>query len=160
MIKLDVKSLVKFGKKLDAMRSRVEDLSPVTAVFAEEMKSVIDDSFESGTSPTGKQWVRLKPKTQRQKAHLGFSATPLTRTGALRNRIATKGTKAGILAGISPTTPYGLMHQFGGGHVPARPFLPFDQGHKFIAKGPAKSFLVRLRKAVKKFITTGKVISG
>ena len=78
-------------------------------------------NFEVGGRPT---WVPLSPITVRIKGH----DRPLIHTGRLMNATGYRVIAGGVE--LYNNVPYGAVHQFGEGNIPARPWMvmqPMDE---------------------------------
>lgn len=90
-----------------ASRGAREVSAAATAVAAAK----IDQGFASGRSPDGAAWAATKSGNP-----------PLRRTGALQASARPRDTGRGLR--VRTSLPYAAVHQFGGRHTPARPYLP------------------------------------
>lgn len=135
---------------------RAADLSPVLAVIAEDLKTFVDDRFETSTDPTGAPWDPLAPATVA--ARRGSSAKPLIDTGTLRNSITTEFDALSILLGTN--VPYAGPHQFGTARIPMRPFFPVTEDGDPVAEGLAESEWIRFENMIADYIETGEITEG
>jgi len=156
-VRITARGLERKIADLEAMARRLSDLTPVTRVFAEELKTAVDRSFERSVSPTGEGFAPLLPATLARKARLGRSPKPLIGRGTLRNSVFARGETTTIRYGIGPTAQYGGYHQFGTPTLKPRPFLPVGRAGDFQARGPMQRFLARFKAAVTRYVKTGAV---
>jgi phage gpG-like protein len=139
---------------LDAMRDRLRDMSPILAVVGDDLKTFVDDRFDTSTDPKGSPWQPLAPKTIARRRQ--NSSKPLVDTARLRNSIAYRATPRTLSLGTN--TPYAGPHQFGAADIPRRAFLPFNAaGTDFEREGLAGVELERVIAAIKLYITDGVV---
>lgn len=83
----------------------------------------INNNFQASGRPL--PWAPLKMATLRRKILQGYSSKPLIRTGNLKRSITGKiEEKNKLIMGTSVT--YGRIHQYGGGHIPKRTYLLFQ----------------------------------
>lgn len=148
-------------KALDEVRRRLANLEPGLRVPAEIIKREIDQAFLGSRAPDGVAWAPLAPATLARKRAQGFSIKPLIRRGArgLRGQIVSRATQRGIRVGIGPLTPYGVFHQYGTVRIPARPFLPVrgtPSAPVLMTAGPMARALTEIRKAIVKYLLTGR----
>lgn len=111
---------------LSRLRRRLDDLSPVLADTAEHLLTVTEEAFEAQRSPGGKAWPDLAPATWRHKR----TSRMLYESGTLQGSLTPESDHHEARLGVNAAShgfPYGIVHQFGSRHVPARPFLPVDE---------------------------------
>ena len=159
---ITVKGMSAQLRRLTDAQKRVVDLSPVTKPFAEELRTIVSDSFQRQESPTGEVWPVLEDKTKEEKKKLGRSPLALIRSGKLSRSGVFQGKKTEIVFGIGADVTYGVFHQKLKGFasndsIPRRAFLPIDESGTFEERGNAGRWLKRFRAAVAKFVTTGRV---
>ena len=82
-------------------------------------------NFQQGGSLQTPTWAPLKPSTAKQKARLGYSATPLIRTGHYRQSF--RPFYDNDTAGTGSEVPYSKYHETGTKNLPQRAALPSDQ---------------------------------
>lgn len=140
-------------ERIGEITGRLRDLSPVLAIVAEDIKTLTDDSFQESRSPDGKRWKPLAPATIRQRRQ--GSSKPLIDTGTLRASISARAGKRTVRFGTN--VPYAPVHQFGGEHIPARPFLPVTPGGELMDTGPAGAEFDAIREAIVRYIQTGEL---
>ncbi len=80
-----------------------------------------EERFDKEIGPGGVPWVELQPETRARKRHSKI----LTETGRLRGSFNYQVSADELLFGTNVI--YAAIHQFGGEHMPARPFLGFDE---------------------------------
>jgi phage gpG-like protein len=79
-------------------------------------------NFQQGGSLQTPVWAPLKASTAKQKARLGYSATPLIRTGHLRQSF--RPFYDNNQAGTGSEVPYSKYHETGTDRLPQRAMLP------------------------------------
>ena len=132
---------------------RCANLLPVLQVLAQDLRTLIDDSFDQSRSPMGQGWEPLKPATIKRRRK--GSAKPLVDTGRLRNSIATRAKPKSIEFGTNVN--YAAAQQFGTEHIPDRPFLPVLPSGEFANAGPSAQWLREAEEAIATYIETGQL---
>lgn len=98
------------GKLSDLMGALAEafprDYAGAVSLVRQIANEERERCFDEARSPDGVPWAPLSPATVRQKQRRGYPASPLVRTGALREG----------------ETSYGLFQSRGTRTIPARPF--------------------------------------
>lgn len=150
---VSVKGLDEAIEYTDAVARRLRDMSPLTRVLAEDVKTLIDDSFAQSRSPDGSPWEALKPSTVKRRRQ--GSSTPLVDTGTLRGSVSARGTTTGVMFGAGAS--YAPFHQFGTRRVPSRPFLPVTPSGDFMRSGPAATELAAIKRAIVEYLKTGRI---
>ncbi len=120
----------------------MNDLTPAFRDIGESLLNSSRERFRTSTAPDGSRWLPLKPATlaararaaggsykkginrgryKKRAAQAVATAKPLIFSGALFGTLNYRATKDSVRVG----TPleYGATHQYGRGHIPARPFL-------------------------------------
>jgi phage virion morphogenesis protein len=153
---ITVRGLDESKRTDEAMAERTSNLTPVLQVLAQDLKTLIDDSFDRSRSPEGARWPPLKPATikrRRSGRGKGPRAKILVDTARLRNSVTTRALPRAIQFGTN--VEYAATHQFGRGPIPARPFLPIDPSGQFAVKGASGRFLEEMAAAIGEYIETG-----
>lgn len=152
--RITVRGLDEALRDLDDIQGRLNDMRPVMEVIGEDLKTFVDDRFDSSTDPTGAPWQPLKPATvKRRRAN---SAKPLVDTGNLRNSINYRPGPRSVQIGT--VVPYAPPHQFGTKHIPQRRYLPFTpDGSDFETQGLAGAELAHITDAISLYILTGRI---
>lgn len=108
--------------KLERMLDDLSQLPRKVAVeAAPQINALIQKQFAGGFDPYGRKWKGLAASTKKR----GRKNPPLTASGKLK-----KGTKTSPLSGgraglrIVVGRSYGIFHQTGTKHMPARKILP------------------------------------
>ena len=156
--------------RLEEMRSRIANLRPVMQVAVADTVTLIDDSFDSQTSPSGTPWDGLSDTTiaRRRKGKGEGSPRALIDTGRLRQSITGEATDKGFRFGTNVI--YGGAQQFGNpknrffgrqpAPIPARPFMPVEKsGSRFrlMSSGAAAAHWAQIRRMVAEYIRTGEI---
>jgi phage virion morphogenesis protein len=144
-------------RKIDAAHARLDDMTPILRVVAEDLKTLIDDSFDQSRSPSGVGFAPLKSATVKRRR--GGSSKPLVDTGTLRNSVSVRTTPKSVMFGTN--TPYAGFHQMGTARVVARPFLPVEGGSGgfvFMMTGPSADFVARAKESIVHYVKTGEVV--
>ena len=125
-------------KALGQLIRRLQDPRPALDEVGHAVKSNVDLTFRTGTSPYGVPWAPLSAVTKSRRRR--GSDKPLRDTGILANSISYNVLRKGVEIGTK--VRYAGTHQFGArqgqygrtkrggpipwGNIPARPFLPTD----------------------------------
>ncbi|SDE72425.1 phage virion morphogenesis protein [Desulfuromonas thiophila] len=124
------------NRQLQALASKVSDLSPVMAGLSEILLEEVRDNLANEHGPTG-PWPRLSPRTVLRRAlQHKWPGKMLQVSGALKNTLVPgHGARAAWVS--AGTRRYAAIHQFGGQAgrgrrvtIPPRPYL-----HRFIPAG-------------------------
>lgn len=164
-LRVRMRGMTKMEKRIEGAQQRMKDLSPALKVPAERFRALVDQSFRKSTGPDGKAWPKLDDRYAKRKAKQGYSSKPLIRRGArgMQGLIGIEATPTGVKLATSPLTPYAPVHQFGGGDVPRRPFLPVSGTPRRprIMDSPAvRKILDEMRARIEHYIVTGKSGTG
>ncbi|WP_069637334.1 phage virion morphogenesis protein [Campylobacter pinnipediorum] len=129
----DIKGFEILRKKLNKIASLGNNTTPLMHTIGNILTNSIEDSFENVSSPDGKKWKALKPSTIKDKAKHKKSDKILRRDGNLADKWVTKASNNSVK--VSNNTKftafaYGLSHQYGTKHIPARPFLPITKNNQ------------------------------
>lgn len=115
----------------DAITAGIEAWAPAAA---EALREAADSCFEREVDPWGAAWAPLAQVTINERNRLGQAGKILQRSGVLRRSLAgypvtpTSGVTRARVAPGGPSAVYAAVHQFGGEHTPARPYLPIRPG--------------------------------
>lgn len=152
---ITVRGLTEAVRDLDDVQGRLRDMSPVMRVIAEDLKTFVDDRFDTSTDPTGAPWAPLKASTLARRRN--GSAKPLVDTQVLRNSVNARPGRRSVQIGTN--VPYAGPHQFGSApHLPRRAFLPFtEDGTAFESRGLAGEELEAIVDAIADYIRDGRV---
>ena len=162
---VDFTGLEKLRLRVEGMRERAADLSPVLNRQAQTLAGVIDGAFKESKSPNGKAWAKLSDVTagRRRKG----SSKQLLDTGQLKLATFAIGGKGAITFGVGGVpAAFARVHQFGNpknrmynhppgakAPIPARPFLPLDSsGDGDFKAGAAKVWRERTLKRVAAYV--------
>ena len=126
-IQIDIKDK-RVKKAFAALIARGEDFTPLTEAIGNHLYILSEETFESTSSYVGVPWARLSDKTLKYKE----TDKTLYETGALRGSLTYEADRDSAIVGVNAypdgsSFAYPATHQFGSKHVPARPFLPFDE---------------------------------
>lgn len=141
--------------ELEGISDRTRDLSPVTEVLAQDLRTLIDDSFDESRTPDGLPWAPLADSTRRKRRRK--NGKPLIDTGRLRNSIAVEALPRAIAFGTN--TAYAPPQQFGSPktHLRGRAFLPVTPAGEFMQGGPSGAWLAQAENAIADYLETGVV---
>lgn len=147
---------------LAEIEARMLDMRPVLEVIGQDIRALVDDSFESESAPDGEKWASLTEKTIKRKRafNTGDGAFKILQEhGTLRGSINTQAESSSLLIGSN--VPYSTAHQLGTDRMPARPFLPFEEsgdGFVFMQGGPAGQASERIREQIATWIAEGRIV--
>ncbi len=152
--RITVRGLSEALRDLDDLQGRMNDMRPVMEVVGEDIKTFVDDRFETSTDPTGAPWAPLKPETVKRRR--GSDARPLIDTSNLRNSIAARPGARSVSVGT--VVPYAATHQFGSKHTPQRRFLPFTpDGTAWETRGASGEELTLIMNTIALYLTEGRI---
>ena len=138
---------------LDEVEARAQDLTPALEVVAQDMVLMLDDAFDTSTSPMGEPWAPLSQATIDRKK----SSRPLIDTQTLRNSINAQVVSPTAIT-FGTNVPYAAFHQFGTRRIPRRSFLPVILANGrfvFANTGPAAVFLAEARELLRRYVADG-----
>jgi len=156
-VKVDVAGIQKVVEKLEGIKTRVRNLSPVLQVVIEDLVKFQSDTFRSGKRDpaTGEPWAALTAGTVTKKAKAGKEQILVW-----SNRMSKPSTRADAADGsviIGSNIPYAKHHQFGTRKMPARPFLPSSSWRD---GSPQASLMLKIYARVRTFVRTGKTAAN
>lgn len=169
-MKVEATGIDEAQRALEEMRARLANLTPVMQVAVADTVALIDDSFDSQSSPGGAPWAPLKATTIARRRKGGGSGSPraLVDTGRLRQSITGQAGATGFRFGSN--VAYAGAQQLGNPNnrffgrarapIPARPFMPIEkQGGRFglMTTGRAATHWSQIRAMVAKYIRTGQI---
>ncbi len=130
-IKIHSQGLNKIHQLLQSNADRLSHLKPLWQIVGMYVqKQTIKERFDKEQSPDGSKWISLSPARvkQRLKKHKNGNMKILQDTGELRRSIQYEATDDYVRIGSNLV--YARIHQFGGKHIPARPFLGVTQDER------------------------------
>lgn len=152
----DLTGLEKERQRFERMVDRAKNLNGPLRAAADDLRGVILESFESGSSPLGGSWEPLDADTK-------GSSRPLAGLGSA---VRTGSDGKSITFGLAgPKAVAASVAQFGAARsgrkgrsrIPARPFMPIaPNGEPSFASGRAKAWMNRVRAATVDWILNGK----
>lgn len=112
------------GRAIDALGT--EGMAPLFGELGEYLLGTTRDRAATETGPNGEEWPALSPRYARRKQKLkpGLPLLVFDRH-MLGDRLAWQIVGDTLYVGTS--APYGARQQFGGGGIPARPWLGVSQ---------------------------------
>lgn len=164
-----MRGLTEVESDLVELAARLRNLGPVMEVAGADTVTLIDDSFQTQSSPDGAPWAPLSPTTiaLRQKRRGPGPVIPLQDTARLRRSITSNSGPRSFNFGTN--VPYAASHQLGAAirvfsgkraRIPARPFMPVQKsGGRFqlMTSGRAGQHWAAVRTSIERFILTGEV---
>lgn len=162
-VRMDYRGARPAQRRLRTRAERMQDLSPLMRVYAERLRTMIDDSFEEQRNPAGQAWPQLQESTikDRQRRRGPGPVRILIDKGGgggLRGQWHTTGKRSSILFG-NPLK-YMPVHQFSGEHIPARAQAPVElRGGRVVwmNRAEGKRFRRDLDRGIKRYVATGRV---
>jgi phage virion morphogenesis protein len=140
-------------RRIEDMAKRAKDLTPVLRVVGEDVRTFVDDRFETKTDPTGAAWAPMAESTRRQR---GDDASLMVDTARLRQSTAVVVARTQMRVGTN--VEYGTYHHVGTGRLPSRRSLPFSQsGRELEMAGPAGELWRGAIESVREYIITGEI---
>jgi len=148
--------------RLSAAGQRMQNVSPALEVAAQELDVLIQQAFDSETSPSGAKWRPLAPSTIKRRNGRGRGALDLT--GRLRRSF--RYTVRGNQLRLYNTSGYFDPHQRGDRkrtppRPPQRAMVPFHAlgggTYRLMSTGPAARWAARMRAHIKRYIIRGRV---
>lgn len=112
------------GKALDAIHAAAQAVEHPSELFhgiGEYLLIAHRERWDRQQSPDGTPWSPLSPRYMRRKAKLRPGRPLLVFDNILRGTLRYQADDAGVAFGTD--RPYGARQQFGGGGIPARPWL-------------------------------------
>ena len=125
-MQIELKGLQKINAKLQELEENLVNTRPLVGELTNHLYNLIEESFETQTTPDGKSWSPIKKATHK---NYGLSTDKiLYKTGHMRNSLYHYSVIGGGGAvGVNATAKgymYPLVHQYGSKFVEARPFMP------------------------------------
>ena len=130
--------------KLKQKAERLLDLKPYWQLVGMYVqKQTTRERFDKEQTPEGSKWKPLAPATvkRRLKRHKTGNMKILQDAGHLRRSI--KYEAGSYYVKIGSNLKYARIHQFGGKHIPARPFLGVTPSERRHIKNLLASYLKR-----------------
>lgn len=144
-------------RRVEAMRERCADLTPVTEQAAAELDELIRAGLSAGRTAEGEAWPPLAASTR---ATTGRSGRPFDSARFARS-LRVIGEARAIVFGVRGRDGnIARIHHFGSrkARSPSRRFLPLDlEGRPSFSSGPAKAWADRFRTRTMRYILTGEV---
>ncbi len=143
----DRSGLAEIEQALASLRTRLSDIKPLLNEVSRIYYESTMTRFRSHTSPDGRSWKPLSPRTIADKKRLPSIESPyhqLIRTGKLRSAIKVRHIDGGVRIGLMKSeVPYAIHHQYGAprANIPQRKFL-----------GVTKVANEQVLKAMRKFV--------
>ena len=112
-------------RRMNLLASESRNRTMPNRQLATQLTGWVLRNFQQGGSLQTPTWAPLKPSTAKQKARLGYSATPLIRTGHYRQSF--RPFYDNDTAGTGSEVPYSKYHETGTKNLPQRAALPSEQ---------------------------------
>ena len=131
-VNIKVKNLENLNKSLKDIQNKVQDTEPLMAELSNHLYNIVENSFETQSSPDGKAWSPIKQATY--KNYKLPTDKLLYKSGNMQdslNRDFDSNSATVGLNAVNGDFQYPLTHQFGtdnafgkGITIEARPFMP------------------------------------
>ena len=117
-------------ERLNALEQRLNgDLTPLMQAIGAVLENSTRERFSDKKAPNGLSWANLMPNTIKRKVNKhGQNAGILVESGDLLSSLTYVADKYEVSVGTPEI--YGVYHQFGTAHMPARPFLGISANDK------------------------------
>ena len=126
-INVDIKD-ARLKKAFATLIKRGKNMQPLTAQIAGHLYTLTDEAFAVESAYDGTPWARLADSTIEAKGH---NVMLHVKEGRIRERMTMYSDNTSAVVGTNVVSdggyPFPAVHQFGSEHVPARPYLPFDE---------------------------------
>lgn len=137
MIQIDVDADDALKRLLNIVDG-LEQARPLYKTLGETLTNLHQDRFDAQISPTGQAWAPLSPKTAKRKQF----GRILYRSGVLRNTLRYNASSREVRFGTD--RKYGIYHQFGTRHMPARPWLGVSQSDEKVLMQKTTDYIRRI----------------
>jgi phage gpG-like protein len=153
------------AQRLQSIADRLRDMRPILEIVAADARTLIDDSFHTGTSPDGSPWAPLSEATISISPRRA-GGKPLVDTARLRNSVTATADARSMRFGTNvryagPQNFGARVRLFGRGAqktLPARPFLPIDGvpgNYTLMQRGRAGEHWSQARESIRRWLLTG-----
>ena len=123
-IKINENDLVAIRRKF-AKLAELGKSDGMTRKMANVLRTEAEDAFDDERSPEGIKWQDLKPDYKKHRYARGFNGKILQVSGLLVQSLNID--YGDDFAAVGVSEPYGVYHQLGTKHMPARPFLGISE---------------------------------
>lgn len=144
-MQIEIIGLEYIQETLQDIERKTNNLKPILNELANHLVYIIDESFETQTTPDGKKWNPIKKATHNNYG-LGTDKI-LHKSGDMRNSLKPKVFKNSFTVGVNATAgkeryQYPFVHQFGTNKagrnkkttIVARPFMPIKSNGELYDK--------------------------
>lgn len=108
---------------LHALRSKIDDMTPVMDSIGQRMETLVSNRFETRTDPMGVPWSPWAESTKASYPEKGHGFL-LDRLGDLLGGISHQANQSSVTYGFD--VPYAAYHEFGTDRMPRRGLLTAD----------------------------------
>lgn len=112
---------------------KAQNLEKPLNAIGNYLTNIMEESFDSETSPDGEAWHPLAESTKAYKAKYGGSKILQSKDRNLRESTGYSADSDSVIVGVNAYStkgyPYPIVHQFGteDGKIEARPFMPITR---------------------------------
>ncbi len=130
MITIAVTGADQIDQAISELLHKAQNLERPMNAIGNYLTNIMEESFDSETSPDGEAWHPLAESTKIQKLRRGESKILQSRDRNMRESTGYSADSDSVIVGVNAYSkdryPYPIVHQFGteDGKVPARPFMP------------------------------------
>ncbi|MDD2267030.1 phage virion morphogenesis protein [Sulfuricurvum sp.] len=130
MISIEITGDDKINHALAELLHKVQNLENPFNSVGSYLTNIIEESFDSETSPDGHAWHPLADSTKAYKEKHGENKILQSKDRNTRESTGYSADSDSMIVGVNAYSkdryPYPIVHQFGteDGKVPARPFMP------------------------------------
>lgn len=130
MINIQVTGADQVDHAIADLLHKMQNLQKPFSAVGSYLTNIIEESFDSETSPDGHAWHPLADSTKAYKEKYGGSKILQSKDRNTRESIGYSADSDSVIVGVNAYSkdryPYPIVHQFGteDGKIEARPFMP------------------------------------
>lgn len=133
LITIQVTGADQIEQAISELLHKAQNLEKPLNAVGNYLTNIMEESFDSETSPDGKAWHPLAESTKAYKAKHGGNKILQSGDRNLRESTGYSSDDKSVIVGVNAYSkdryPYPIVHQFGteDGKIAARPFMPITQ---------------------------------
>lgn len=133
MINIQVTGADQIDHAIAQLLHKMQNLQKPFSAIGSYLTNIMEESFDSETSPDGHAWHPLADSTKAYKAKHGGSKILQSSGRNLRESTGYNADDTSVIVGVNAYSkdryPYPIVHQFGteDGKIEARPFMPITR---------------------------------